>query len=112
MRATAVFIVTLFCLQAGMGFVSAMTPETITIDGDVAEWSSDSQMASDDNAVTYYSTWDDDNFYLAWTGTDWADSVQEQIYSFTSIPAKADQSSAKIGVFPIPCPSLLIMALR
>ena len=75
MRATAVFIVTLFCLQAGMGFVSAMTPETITIDGDVAEWSSDSQMASDDNAVTYYSTWDDDNFYLAWTGTDWADSV-------------------------------------
>ena len=74
MRTTAVFIVTLFCLQAGMGFVSALTPETITIDGDVAEWSLDSEMASDDNAVTYYSTWDNDNFYLAWTGTDWADS--------------------------------------
>ena len=74
MRATAVFIVALFCLQAGMGFVSAMTPETITIDGDVAEWSLDSQIDSDSNGVTYYSTWDDDNFYLAWTGTDWADS--------------------------------------
>ena len=70
MRATAVFIVALFCLQAGMGFVSAMTPETITIDGDVAEWSLDSQIDSDSNGVTYYSTWDDDNFYLAWTGTD------------------------------------------
>ena len=75
MRATALFIVTLFCLQAGMGFVSALTPETITIDGDVDEWSSDSEMALDANAVTYYSTWDNDNFYLAWTGTDWSDST-------------------------------------
>ena len=72
MRTTAVFIVLLFCLQAGMGFVSATTPETITVDGDVSEWSADTEMATDSNGVSLHVTWDADNFYFAWTGTDWA----------------------------------------
>ena len=72
MRAPAVFIVLLFCLQAGMGFVSAATPETITVDGDVSEWSSDTELAVDGNGVSLHTTWDENNFYIAWSGTDWA----------------------------------------
>ena len=87
MRATAVFIVLLFCLQAGMGFVSATTPETITVDGDVSEWSTDTEMATDSNGVSLHVTWDADNFYVAWTGTDWAsasDGADLFIYFNTS----------------------------
>ena len=75
MRATAVFIVLLFCLQAGMGFVSATTPETITVDGDVSEWSTDTEMATDSHGVSLHVTWDADNFYVAWSGTDWASTT-------------------------------------
>ena len=72
MRTTAIFIVMLFCLQAGMGFVSAITPETINVDGDVSEWSTDTELATDSNGVSLYVTWDSTNFYIGWTGTDWA----------------------------------------
>ena len=75
MRAYAVFIVLLFGLQAGMGFISATTPETITVDGDVSEWSADTEMATDSNGVSLHVTWDADNFYVAWTGTDWASTT-------------------------------------
>ena len=44
MRATASFMVLLFSLQAFMGLVSATTPETMTVEGDVTEWSKDSQL--------------------------------------------------------------------
>ena len=67
MRAPAVFIVLLFCLQAGMGFVSAATPETITVDGDVSEWSSDTELAVDGNGVSLHTTWDENNFCLLYT---------------------------------------------
>ena len=75
MRAYAVFIVLLFGLQAGMGFISATTPETITVDGDVSEWSVDTEMATDSNGVSLHVTWDADNFYVAWAGTDWASTT-------------------------------------
>ena len=55
-----------------MGFVSAITPETITVDGDVSEWSTDTELATDSNGVSLHVTWDSTNFYVAWTGTDWA----------------------------------------
>ena len=55
-----------------MGFVSATTPETIAVDGDVSEWSADTEMGTDSNGVSLHVTWDADNFYVAWTGTDWA----------------------------------------
>ena len=64
MRTPAVFIVILFCLQAGMGFVSATTPETITVDGNVSEWSTDTELATDSNGVSLHVTWDADNFYV------------------------------------------------
>ena len=72
MRATASFMVLLFCLQAFMGFVSATTPETISVDGDVSEWSGDSELGPDSNGVSLHVTWDATNFYVAWTGTDFA----------------------------------------
>ena len=72
MRAPAIFIVLLFCLQTGMGFVSGVTPETISVDGEISEWSEDTALATDSNSVSLHTTWDEDNLYLAWTGTDWA----------------------------------------
>ena len=76
MKAIAIFLATLFCLQAGMGFVSATTPESVTIDGDISEWDLDDEMASDSTGVNFYTTWDANNFYLAWTGTDWASTSE------------------------------------
>ena len=76
MRATASFMVLLFCLQACMGFVSATTPETISVDGDVSEWSSDSDLGTDSNDVSLHVTWDTTNFYVAWTGTDWSSTFE------------------------------------
>ena len=55
-------------------FVSANTPETITIDGSMDDWSNESTMATDSNNVTFSMTWDSQNLYLAWNGTDWKDS--------------------------------------
>ena len=76
MRATASFMVLLFCLQAFMGFVSATTPETMTVDGDVSEWSTDSELGTDSNGVSLHVTWDANNFYVAWIGTDWASTSE------------------------------------
>ena len=41
-RANAVMLVLIITLQAFFGIVSSSTPETITIDGDISEWSTES----------------------------------------------------------------------
>jgi alpha-amylase/alpha-mannosidase (GH57 family) len=69
MRRLSIFLVALLLLPL---LATAATPETITIDGDTSDWGADSLSVTDANAVTFRLTWDDDNLYLAWEGTDWA----------------------------------------
>ena len=51
------------------GFVAGLTPSTITVDGDLSDWDSDSQMASGN--IDLHLTWDANNLYFGWDGTDW-----------------------------------------
>ncbi|MDP7312080.1 MAG: glucodextranase DOMON-like domain-containing protein [Candidatus Thalassarchaeaceae archaeon] len=76
MMRKALFLCCIFLIQTGFIFVSATTPETITIDGSLSEWSSESNMATDSNNVTLSMTWDTQNLYLAWEGTDWKSSSE------------------------------------
>ena len=72
MGTKAYFMISLMLLNLVTGISHATTPETISVDGDVAEWSTDSVLAIDSNAVELRATWDSNNFYLAWSGTAWA----------------------------------------
>ena len=56
------------------GFATGLTPSTITVDGDLSDWSSDSQMASGN--VDLHLTWDSNNLYFGWDGTDWKDAFE------------------------------------
>lgn len=56
------------------GFTAGLTPSTITVDGDLSDWDSDSQMASGN--VDLHLTWDANNLYFGWDGTDWKDSFE------------------------------------
>ena len=76
MKCKALFLCCIFLLQMGFIFASATTPETITVDGSLSEWSNDSNMATDTNNVTFSMTWDAQNLYLAWNGTDWKSSSE------------------------------------
>ena len=76
MMRKALFLCCIFLIQTGFIFVSATTPETITVDGSLSEWSSESDMATDSNNVTLSMTWDAQNLYLAWEGTDWKSSSE------------------------------------
>ncbi|CAI8245825.1 MAG: Uncharacterised protein [Methanobacteriota archaeon] len=71
-RANAVMLVLIITLQAFFGIVSSSTPETITIDGDISEWSTESLLQTNSNGITYSVTWDSENLYFSWNGTDWA----------------------------------------
>ena len=56
------------------GFVAGLTPSTITVDGDLSDWDSDSQMASGN--IDLHLTWDANNLYFGWDGTDWKDAFE------------------------------------
>ena len=75
-RANAVMLASLILLQVFFGVVMASTPETIIIDGNLSEWSDDSLLQTDSNEVLFSVTWDSQNLYFSWNGTDWA-SVSE-----------------------------------
>ena len=64
----------LFITSTMGGFVSSMTPENITVDGDLADWNSDSLMASTN--VDLHLTWDSSNLYFGWNGTDWESTFE------------------------------------
>ena len=76
MMRKALFICCILLIQSGFIFASANTPETITIDGNLGEWSNESHMATDENNVTFSMTWDSENLYIAWDGTDWKSSSE------------------------------------
>jgi hypothetical protein len=50
---------------AGLGI--AVTPNSISIDGNCADWSSDEKFVANDSAEVW-TTWDDNNLYFAWWG--------------------------------------------
>ena len=76
MMRKALFICCILLIQSGFIFASANTPETITIDGNLGEWSNESHIATDANNVTFSMTWDSENLYIAWDGTDWKSSSE------------------------------------
>ena len=47
-----------------------------TVDGSLNEWSSDTNMGTDSNGITFHLDWDSSNLYLAWNGTDVASSSE------------------------------------
>ena len=76
MQRRGLFVVSLFLLTPLFGLAGAMTPEDVTIDGSVAEWDSDTLMATDANSVNFRLTWNDTHLALAWEGTDWASASE------------------------------------
>ncbi|MBT4924272.1 MAG: hypothetical protein HON16_00800, partial [Euryarchaeota archaeon] len=67
----------LIFLQAMAGITTASTPETMSIDGDLSQWSqTDSTLQTDSNGVSLLTTWDSENLYFAWNGTDWASTSE------------------------------------
>ena len=66
MRIKAVSLVLLIFLQAMAGITTASTPETMSIDGDLSQWSqTDSTLQTDSNGVSLLTTWDEENLYFA-----------------------------------------------
>ena len=112
MRIKAVSLVLLIFLQAMAGITTASTPETMSIDGDLSQWSqTDSTLQTDSNGVSLLTTWDSENLYFAWNGTDWASTSEGAdlfIYFNTTLGGSVQ---VKIGISPIPCRSLQIMDL-
>ncbi|MEC7253816.1 MAG: hypothetical protein VXV89_02505, partial [Candidatus Thermoplasmatota archaeon] len=74
MRRSAVILSLLFITSTMGGFVAGLTPSTITVDGDLSDWDSDSQMASGN--IDLHLTWDANNLYFGWDGTDWKDAFE------------------------------------
>ncbi|MBP66790.1 MAG: hypothetical protein CMA67_05990 [Euryarchaeota archaeon] len=69
MRRSAVVLAMLFVTSTLGVFSVGLTPSTITVDGDLSEWDSDSQMSSSN--IDLHLTWDATNLYIGWNGTDW-----------------------------------------
>ena len=77
MRIKAFTLTMLIFLQAMSGVSSAVTPETMIIDGDLAQWSeTESTLQIDSNSVRLMATWDTENLYFAWNGTDWSSTIE------------------------------------
>ena len=76
MRSKALFLVSLIFFQAFLGITSASTPQTIDIDGDISDWSQDTLLQTNSNGVDFSVTWDNENLYFLWEGTDWASEVE------------------------------------
>ena len=75
MRSKALLLVCLIFFQAFLGIAFASTPETIEIDGDLSEWSEDTLLQTNSNGVEFSVTWDSENLYFSWNGTDWGSNV-------------------------------------
>ncbi len=69
MRRSAVVLAMLFVTSTLGVFSVGLTPSTITVDGDLSDWDSDSQMSSSN--IDLHLTWDATNLYIGWDGTDW-----------------------------------------
>ena len=76
MRRTSIALVALFLAPALLGVVGAMTPNEITVDGDMSEWPQDSLSSTDSNGVTFRLTWNDTHLFMGWSGTDWASPTE------------------------------------
>ena len=55
---------------------TATTPDDITTDGISSDWSSDTLMGTDSNAVSFHLTWNNTHLSFAWDGTDWASQAE------------------------------------
>ena len=56
------------------GFATSQTPSTITVDGDLSDWSADEMMSSSN--IDLHMTWDASNLYIGWDGTDWKSTTE------------------------------------
>jgi len=61
----------------------ALTPHSITIDGNLDEWNADEYMGTV-NGAKLYITWDAQNIYFAWNGTDFGTEGDLFIYMNTT----------------------------
>ena len=72
MRRTAIVLVTLFLTSTWLGVAAGLTPDEISLDGDMSDWPSDSLESTDSNSVTFRMTWNATHLFLGWSGTDWS----------------------------------------
>ena len=72
MHRTAILLTTLFLVPVWLGVVTAVTPDEITLDGDMGDWDGDTLQSTDSNSVTFRMTWNETHLFLGWSGTDWA----------------------------------------
>jgi alpha-amylase/alpha-mannosidase (GH57 family) len=76
MRRTAIVLTTLFLASTWLGVAAGLTPDEISLDGDMSDWPSDSLESTDSNSVTFRMTWNTTHLFIGWSGTDWS-SVDE-----------------------------------
>ena len=74
MRRSAVILSLLFLTSTMGGLATSQTPSTITVDGDLSEWSADEMMSSTN--IDLHMTWDASNLYIGWDGTDWKSTTE------------------------------------
>ena len=55
-----------------LGVSGAATPNDISIDGDLSDWPSSTDMGVDENGVSLHLTWNSTHLFIGWEGTDWA----------------------------------------
>ena len=113
LRKSPLFLTVLFILLAAITLTENMAPSahatsyhSINPNGDLAEWAADEHMGTD-STKDLYLTWNDENLYFGWDGTDWGSEGNLFFYfntssdgSFTSIdwdgthslPFKADHA--------------------
>ena len=89
MRRSAVILSLLFLTSTMGGFATSQTPSTITVDGDLSDWSADELMASSN--IDLHMTWDASNLYIGWDGTDWK-STSEGADLFVYLNTSTDGS--------------------
>jgi len=71
MRLKPIGLSAIFLISVLSGFVSAVTPSDITIDGELLDWDSDTLMQIDGNNIKFHTTWNETHLFFAWDGTDW-----------------------------------------
>ena len=57
MRRTAIVLTTLFLASTWLGVAAGLTPDEISLDGDMSDWPGDSLESTDSNSVTFRMTW-------------------------------------------------------
>jgi len=84
------YVLVITVISLVLPFLANMSPtanadsyNSITPDGDLGDWAADERMGTDATKV-FYLTWDYENMYIGWDGTDWSTDGNMFVYLNTS----------------------------